>query len=225
MATGPAGQAASMTDESDANLLVYMTMRDEDLDGARAAWGEFYRRHAPYLAAVCQRAYGRLLSGPSGAADLVAETFRKAFLRAETFTLTEDSDDVQRLRIRAWLGVIARRLMLSILRSRGRSQAMVALEEWHQPARSDEAELNASAVARVREALETLPDRQQHILRVTMQYYDPSSGTGRLPGEVLADLAKTLNTTPENIRQLRRRALMRLREVLSSTSPGCEGAP
>jgi len=70
------GEGPGLTDETDADLLVYMAMADEDPDSARAAWEAFYLRHVEYLYRVCLRAYGDVLGGEAGAADIVAETLR-----------------------------------------------------------------------------------------------------------------------------------------------------
>ena len=106
---------------NDADLLAYMAMAGDDPAGARAAWEAFYRRHADYLYAVCLRAYGPLLGGDAGAADLVADTFQRAYQRAVTFDpVGIDDPERLRLRTRAWLSRIAQRLAQTALRSRGR---------------------------------------------------------------------------------------------------------
>ena len=69
-------------------------------------------------------------------------------------------------------------------------------------------------IARVREALMALPEREQLVLRVTMQWYRPGELHQRLPNEVTSDLARTLQTTPENLRQIRRRALRKVEEFV-----------
>ena len=71
--------------ETDADLMAYMAMADQDPSAARDAWGEFYRRHVQYLYAMCDRAYGEVLGGEAGAGDIVAETFRRAFRAAGRF--------------------------------------------------------------------------------------------------------------------------------------------
>jgi hypothetical protein len=66
----------------------------------------------------------------------------------------------------------------------------------------------------VRAAILSLPKREQMVVRVTMQWYQPDKQHQRLPNDVAADLARTLRTTPENIRQIRRRALKRIETYL-----------
>ncbi len=49
--------------DTDAELLYYMSLRDEDPAAAEGAWAEFYRRHVQYLYGVCYKAYGDLVWG------------------------------------------------------------------------------------------------------------------------------------------------------------------
>ena len=84
----------SFAGDTDADLLAYMSMQEEDPEAARDAWAELYARHAAYLHAVCQRAYGDLLGGDKGVGDLVAETFHRAFHRARLFTSSNSAREV-----------------------------------------------------------------------------------------------------------------------------------
>ncbi|HET6429855.1 MAG TPA: sigma-70 family RNA polymerase sigma factor [Phycisphaerae bacterium] len=203
--------------DSDADLLAYMAMTADDPDGARAAWEAFYRRHAQYLHAVCLRAYGPLLGGDAGAADLVAETFQRAYERAGTFDAAGiDDGERLRLRARAWLGRIAQRLAQTTLRGRGRLRTrFLDQDAWQQVAREpDRGGADAETIGRVRRAIESLNEKEQAVLRVTFQWYQPERDHQRLPNDVAADLAASLGTTPENLRQIRRRALRKIETLL-----------
>lgn len=221
--------------DSDADLMVYMAMKDEDPVAARDAWGEFYARHAGYLQAVCQCAYGDILGGDTGVGDLVTETFRRAFERSHQF-VAPDGVSPEHLRhlVRAWLGRIAQRLFQDVLRSRRRLEVVhVEAEAWEQvPAPEPEPGPPAERVERVRQALSRLSEREQLVMRVTFQWYQPGQAQQRLPGAVVDDLAATLRTTPENLRQIRRRALEKIRALLASphdlpepAAPGAEEKP
>ncbi len=206
-----------MAEETDADLLVYMSMAETDGPAARAAWEAFYLRHVGYLYAVCFRTFGALV-GPDGVADLVSETFRRAFRRAETFDPAglENADRLRR-RCRAWLGRIAQRLGQSMLRDNGRL-GPVHLDpgHWQNLSRPRAAPPgDPEQIRRVRETLGRLSRREQIVLRATMQWYRPDQDHQRMPGEEVAALARTLETTPENLRQIRRRGLARLRDLLT----------
>ena len=214
MASGQTGDSVpELTRESDADLLVYMAMAEEDPHCARTAWGVFYGRHVDYLYRVCVRAYGDLPGGQAAAADVVAETFRLAFEKAHKFD-PAGIEDVEplRWRVRAWLGWIARRLVQDQLRSR-RRMPTGSLEADHLqqlPGRDRPQRAPSAREELVRQAVLSLSEREQVVIRVTFQWYRPEQAHQRLPNDIAADLARTLGTTPENLRQIRRRALKKI---------------
>ena len=224
MSPDPSQAASAQTPaETDADLLVYMTLSADDPAGAAAAWEEFYRRHVGYLHAVCLRAFGDLLGGPSAVGDLVADTFKRVYENADKFDPAGITDPQRlRLRVRAWLGRIAQRLAWTALRGRRQLPTrLLGQDHWQQIARPPAAAPRGDPARtdRVRAALGSLTDREQHVIRVTLQWYQPESDHQRLPNDVAADLAATLRTTPENLRQIRRRAMNKLRALLSDEDP------
>ena len=197
--------------------MVYMSMSDDDATAAQDAWAEFYGRHVNYLHAVCVRAYGDVLNGDTGVGDLVAEAFRRAFRGAHLFRADDGEDPVrQRRRSRAWLGRIAQRLFQDTLRRRRRLETVhLDTAAWQQmPEPETPQSTDGEVVARVREALSQLSAKEQTVIRVTFQWYQPGKTHQRLPNDVAADLAGSLQTTPENLRQIRRRALQKIRRFL-----------
>ena len=223
------GPHAAMTSETDADLLVFMALADDDPAVARAAWDELYRRHVGYLYGVCLRAYGRLLGGPAGASDLVADTFQRAYEHAATFDDGGVGDPERlRLRVRCWLGRIAERLAMTVLRGRSRLPTqLLDLDQWQSVAGADlPPEPAPERIERVRQAVGSLSEREQLVIRVTFHWYQPGREHQRLPNDVAADLAASLHTTPENLRQIRRRALRKIRAWLERHADGaCDGSP
>lgn len=216
--------AADMAGETDGDLLVYMAMADDDPACARAAWEAFYLRHVEYLYAVCLRAYGPILGGEAGAADLVAETFKRAYEHAATFDSGgRVAPEQQRLRTRAWLGRIAQRLAMDALRGRGGPKTRtIEADQWQQIAAEPAlgpAEQDDDRISLVRQAIASLSDKEQTVIRVTFQWYRPGEANQRLPNDVCEDLAATLGTTSENLRQIRRRALKKIEEFLRANAP------
>ncbi|MCP4754257.1 MAG: sigma-70 family RNA polymerase sigma factor [Proteobacteria bacterium] len=216
----------SFADETDVDLLGYMSMRDEDPETAREAWAEFYIRHVDYLYGVCHHAYAYILGGGAGVGDIVAETFHRAFRKAGLFDTNGIEDPVRiRRRTRAWLGRIAQRLVLDTLRNARRLPTyQIKAEAWENipeqprlPPRDDD------LIRRVRDALEQLSEKEQIVIRVTFEWYQPGRNHQRLPNDVVADLAATLETTPENLRQIRRRALNKIRTLLKQPTGAANG--
>lgn len=210
---------AELADETDADLLVYMALAADDAAVAAAAWQELYRRHARYLYAVCLRAYGNLLGGPAGVGDLVADTFGRAYEHAERFDAggIVEAERLRR-RVRAWLGRIAHRLVQTVLRGRSRVRCVLLdQDQWQQVAeRGEPAAADPERTEPVRRAIESLSEREQVVIRVTFQWYQPDRAHQRLPNDVAAELAGFLQTTPENLRQIRHRALKKIEASLRS---------
>jgi RNA polymerase sigma factor (sigma-70 family) len=66
------------------------------------------------------------------------------------------------------------------------------------------------------EAIDSLSEKEQRVLRTTFQYYQPGKQHQRLPNDVAEDLAKELGTTSDNVRQIRHRALEKIKEYIKS---------
>jgi len=220
LTTDQASQARGLAEDSDADLLGYMSLAADDPAGAKAAWAEFYRRHVRYLYAVCLRAYGPLLGGEAGVADLVAETFKRVYEHADKFDAVGLTDpDQLRLRTRAWLGRIAQRLAQTALRGRSRMPTKLFDHDyWQSVSQQDVPAGDSKTSGRVRAAIESLDEREQIVIRTTFQWYQPDKQHQRLPNDVAADLAANLATTPENLRQIRRRAMRKIREYLIASA-------
>ena len=217
---GQTHSEVNFASETDVDLMGYMSMNAEDPSTARDAWAEFYKRHVDYLYGVCYRAYEQILGGDSGVGDIVSETFHRAFRKAELFDANGIVDpDRLRRRTRAWLGRIAQRLVLDTLRGAKRlPTCQFETETWQnipeqprQPSRDDE------LIRQVRDALDQLSEKEQTVIRVTFEWHQPGKIHQRLPNEVVINLAETFQTTPENLRQIRRRALIKIRRFLGQS--------
>jgi RNA polymerase sigma factor (sigma-70 family) len=223
---GKTGSPEGFAKETDVDLMGYMSMCKEDPLAAREAWAEFYRRHVGYLYGVCRRAYEHILTGDTGIGDIVEETFHRAFRKAELFDANGIDDPVRiRHRTRAWLGRIAQRLVLDMLRGAQRlPTSTFETEAWEnipeQPVLSSRDDI---LIRQVRDALDQLSEKEQIVIRVTFEWYQPGNKHQRLPNGVVADLAETLETTPENLRQIRRRALNKIRTYLEQPADTADG--
>lgn len=211
-----------LSQETDEDLLVYMTMRDDDPSAANEAWAEFYLRHIDYLRWVCCRV-SRVILGDTGPDDLAQWTFIKAYEKAGTFNSGGIKDpDRLRLRVRAWLGRIAQNIYRDMLRGRKDvTELAIDREELEEAPEQVQATPTTSAYKRLLdEAINILSERKQHVLRVTYQYNQPGKKHQRLPNHVAEELANTLNTTSDNIRQLRCRALREIDQYIKSKTGG-----
>jgi DNA-directed RNA polymerase specialized sigma24 family protein len=216
LSTLPGGPTA---DEPDADLLRRIAGGASDPRGARAAQAIFYERHVRYLygAVLRQRATLLRLVGVS-AEDLVQETFHRAFERARTFQPGEGHDpDRARARTRAWLGRIATNLLADHAGAPREIAASPYVERVSCAGIDDEPPPSQSPRARlVAEGLDALSERERDVLRVSALHHRAGEEHQRLPNAVAAELAGRWQTTGDNIRAIRMRAMKKLRAFLAS---------
>jgi RNA polymerase sigma factor (sigma-70 family) len=202
---------------SDAELLERVSRRATDAAAARAAEAEFYGRHAHYLYCVLvQRVRRPLALSGREVEDLVQETFFRAFARAGTYSGGDAWDqESQRRRSRAWLGRIAQRLLADWLADAREISASPYLDTLAEPEAGPPSS-RSPKLRLLREALDTLNERERDVLRVAALYFRPGEEHQRLPNEVSAELARRWQTTSENIRAIRSRAGKKLKEYLAT---------
>lgn len=219
----PDSVTLNLSNADEAVLLGLMAMQASEPEQARAAWGELFVRHRRYLFVVVWRAYGRYL-GEDGCADLVCDTFRRAFewtgRHKDVSELTDrfvaESADGTRRRVLGWLGAIAERLFKDRFREDAAREEDFALflEHWRsasdQPVEPGPIPLSDA----VRAALAALSPADAEALRVSLPWYDLATGAFAVPRGEAPRLAEMLGTTPEALRQRRHRAIKRLTDLL-----------
>lgn len=183
------------------------------------AWATFYNRHKYYLYSVCHRAYfGSLDNGQIE--GLVHDTFIRAYEKAATYRAPQEPEDPStgRRRARAWLGRISQNILRDYFRNAPQITFTDELEYAQDPSPDSAAdETPPQRLTRLEEALRQLSEAEQEVLRVTATWHQPGERHQRLPNSVMQRLASSLNTTPDNIRQIRVRALNKLRKILQPT--------
>lgn len=211
---GPEHDFAS---ESDDDLLVYMAWRHEDAEHAAGACSELFKRHRAFLITVVRNAYRDVL-GEEGVEDVVMGTFLRAIEGASTYQPRGAGDpEAARRNVRAWLGQIAKNVAMDVFRE---PDARIPLAPADLPDNIPAPLTLPSGQTReeecVRDVLESLPERERCVALVTAQHSDGSAGPQRLPNGVAADLARAFNTTPENIRQIRKRVFAKIKAAVES---------
>ncbi len=206
-----------MTDDdepSDAELLASIASSSLGLDAKQRAQAVFYTRHVRYLYGVLKRQTKLLSAAGISAEDLAQETFHRAFERAHTFRPADDLDaDHTRRRTRAWLGRVAQHLLADHLERFREVSASPYLERLSCD-EIDETPRNSRELELVTEGLDELSEREQDVLRVTA-LYQRAGDHQRLPNAISAELALRWETTNENIRAIRSRALKKLSDFVT----------
>ena len=207
---------------SEGDLVEWMAIK-ECPDDARAAFGEFHRRHARYLFAACERKYG--IQGL--AEDIVCETLIRVFGRAASFDLTRlDGDgEADRNKVRAWLGRVAHNAAADFFAARNNDpatrQGTAALpsDGGATDERDDEPETEAwvaeERAAEVRRVVESLPEREREIAWVIAHNWRPGGVENPWSADDLNYIADRFGLTRENIRQIKCRLIQKLRKLLA----------
>ena len=169
--------------------------------GDHAALGEVYDRHARLLYSLALRIVGR----QPDAEDVLQEVFTQVWRQAARY-------DTARGTVAGWLVVLTRSRALDRLR-RERGEATVDIDgppvDVVDPGTSVDLQLvTAEQAARVRVALEALPDAQR--VPLELGYYE-----GLSQSAIAARLGVPLGTIKTRMRQ----ALLRLRDALAEPTP------
>ncbi len=212
-----------MNDEADDDLLQYMAWKVESPQHARAAWEAFYNRHFAFVFAALRKQFlGRSSLDEGLIRDLTVDVFAKVYAQCcESFSPTGGTKEMQSRCVRAWVMKIATNLVNDWFRA-NLDDEMSEVSLDHEclpqiPAREEASEVetpcNTSDVALMRRLLDSLSQRERDVLIKLAEKYDLKNGRRRrLSESEVNELAKAMNTTPENVRQIRRRALKWLAE-------------
>ena len=213
-AADPSNLAFSTFAETD--LFEWMAEAEKCPDEARAAFGEFYQRHAEYLFGVCSKKY------PNLAEDIVSEAFLRAYQKAAKFDVKRLSGDAQtdRRKVRAWLGRVAQRVASNIFAAREEDPVTNSCttslpDDWGPDCEADDEPGNDERIAQVQAVVNALPEREREIAWVMAHSWRPGEKANRWSREDLAAIAERFNETPENIRQIKSRLLKTLRKLLA----------
>lgn len=203
-----------ISQETDEDLLIYMSMKDDDPFTAKTAFNELHHRHAKYLYNILIKQYPGLLRSEE-IDDLLQETFLRVYEKANTFKSTgAKSVKESEAHVRAWIGRIA----INIHRDRYRRNKKSNEEhsediEWEDiPNRPGSVNIKTEEKQIIEKALDTLPERDKAIILASFQYYDFEDGDFKIPKEELNALCDRFQTTRDNIRQIRKRSLQKIKE-------------
>ncbi len=203
----------SLAGVPDGDLLLAMARKDAQ---SHAAWEEFYRRHVEYLYFVCRGAFSTAL-GSHSVEDLVQDVLIRAYERARTFVLDQTLDaDRQRRAVRAWLGKISANMVHDSFRDEPMvtfvDDEVLEAHSYETSTTYEEGEpVEPDRVRILNEAMQTLTEREQQVLRATAFWYQPGASQQRLPNRAMADLATDLKTSSANVRQIRVRSIAKVR--------------
>jgi RNA polymerase sigma factor (sigma-70 family) len=208
---------------SDEDLLIQMAIKDSQPHEATAAWRIFYERHHEYVSKQSYKALDKFLGsrydGPAKvdmARDMATDILIRAYDRAETFDLKggRGPGEVTR-QVRSWLGAIGHNMICDWLNRGGHETGQDTVEKLSESEAEPELE-NAEFLKCVAEAIEQLQEKERRVIAAFATFFNPATGRARLSNEMSAALAQELGMTPTSLRQVRHRALTRLKEIIQT---------
>jgi RNA polymerase sigma factor (sigma-70 family) len=211
-------QPSAKVEDDDLTLILRMACKGSDRKDAEDALVIFFKRHHRLFKAFAERNNYRSLGFDPE--DFVLHTFHKAFEKAHTFDAPTGLSPERLLKkVQTWLFEIAKNEFLMELR-KGLNQSEETMDPdlLTPPNREDieECVLTGKAAA-VRTFLDGLPEGDRQLLETSMNFYDYKAKKAVIPADILEGLANALATTPEGIKQRRKRLLQRLKEHLEKT--------
>lgn len=194
-----------------------MAEKASDEVSAHEAFNEFYYRYHEYLERVCARACFRFEKQNNGLANAVFNnTLARIYEGAETYMKIEDITDHagKTLRMKAWLGKIAENELYKLLNDEKNFRHNTELNEDMivfdtQPEDCYEETPPCAEMLALESAWQILTEREQVILRYSFLYHEEGK---YLPHETIEYLCTTYGMLPSNVRQVRCRAMKKLKE-------------
>jgi RNA polymerase sigma factor (sigma-70 family) len=195
-----------------------MAMKEDNRQDAEKAFSEFYNRYKNYLYTVARKA---CKSWEKYGEDLVQSvhenTFLKVFERAESFLFIDDFPiERQEKRLKSWLGSIAHREMFLLLRQFKEEKEKI---EYHndlsflEDSEEDIIPEKSETFLLAEKALNSLSERDRNIL-VTYLLFQVDNKN--LPSNEIERLAEMWGVLPDNLRQIKKRSLAKVKEYIET---------
>jgi RNA polymerase sigma factor (sigma-70 family) len=203
--------------DDDVSLILRMADKHLDPDDAEAALVIFFNRHHRLLKGFAEKNNYRSLGFDPD--DFVLRAFQKAYERAGSFDAPAGLlPERLEKRVRCWIFEIAKNEFLMELRKGlNKSEETADPDLLPPPNREDECEEESTLTgkaAMVRTFLDGLADGDRQLMETSMNFYDHVAKKVVIPSDILEGLARALGTTPEGIKQRRKRLLQRLKQYV-----------
>jgi RNA polymerase sigma factor (sigma-70 family) len=212
-----------MNDLSIEDLLLIISDQKEDKERSQNGFVELYRR---FSEDVTQSVAGFLKSkgifNDELHKSIVSNVFLEVYENPLSFNYDNKSHQSEESAFKAWLYIIARNEFADLMRHSIKYTETHTLGiESDLIERYAEIDIEEEVLSGNRKlldsALSVLSDRERHILLACFDYYEDGKNT---PSDVLDYLCEYWGTTRDNVRQIKKRSLDKVRlrlEVLSKT--------
>lgn len=199
---------------------------------SESAFNEFFFRYKSFLLRACKKSCVSFDSSEMLADDIFQNTLLKVLNKAHTFKSKNPDGDSKNIsiEIKAWLSRIAYHELINFLRKNPDEKVL------SNPFRTKSNDLSNTIIEDHEEeienikpekliqknlleaALANLSEREKYILMAYMQYFDSTQPLKHLPDDVLNGICIKFTIKPDNVRQIKGRAMKKLKLQLESIS-------
>lgn len=204
-----------LSDLTDIELFELMKNRDSNHNSAKHAWEEFYKRYARYLWNCCLNQCKSLPDGESVALDIFQGTMQKIYGRAELFDVKRNSG------IKGWISRVSQnefhnyfnKYHLNFTNDQPEDiEDEVEIENNNEIDEELATKIETIKFDQLKLLLSKLNEKEYKILITCMSYYQMDKPNTHLPDNEIEKLCKEFNIKPASIRQIKRRALLKLQK-------------
>ena len=202
-----------ITDASDEQLFDIMAKNDSNGDASRA-WAEFFKRYKEYLWKCCLQNCKSIPEGDQVAKDLFQTTMQKIFAKSKTYKKGKSQG------LKGWISKIAFNEFQDYLKKyhlKFTNDLPVDLidEEIDEEHELESDNIQTIKFENLKILLSNLSVREYKILITYMSYHQLDKPESHLPDEVMGELCEEFKVLPANVRQIKRRALLKLKNHAS----------
>lgn len=204
---------------SDSSLFELMADYDRNQEKATSAWNEFYQRYGTYLWNCCLHVCRTVPEGEKLAKDIFQSSIQKIYAHARSY-------DPQKARgVKGWISSIAYHEFIDYYNKYHRNfvafdqqlhEVEIANDEWEEI----EEETVASKVLglkleQLKALLSKLSPKEFKVLMTYMSHYQLDKPNSHLPDSQMKQLCAEFNVKSDAIRQIKKRALAKLKKLAS----------
>lgn len=199
-----------MHNEASEDLLVYISMQEDEPEAARQAFHEFHRRFKKYVWEVSVT-LSRCISDPNRdilAKDIFGNTFQDVFAnyRSKAYFDPRKCQDMEK-GIKVWLSGIAKNHLKRLIDAARAASSVSYLDTFPERPFFDtydpkEEMADSPRMVVLKRALEHLSDKEREILLISVQFEEQ----GGMPEEIKRSLCATYGVLPDSLRQIKKRA-------------------
>lgn len=201
-------------------LLLIMSDKEFDKSSAEEAFVQLYRAYSKFLnSAVINHLRSKGVYKKDFVDDIVSNVFLEVYDNPLNFSFDGKNHKSEETAFKAWICTIARNEFADIMKSfishstlnvltiNGELTDYAIETDFEEQHLSDNRKL-------IDKALEGLSDKERHILLACYDFYEEGKNT---PSTVLDGLCEYWGTTRPNVRQIKKRALDKVKSYLNNS--------